>query len=172
MFFMKFLICAVYISLSLSLHSFCQAQEGCKITKYISPDGSLYFVVPHDTIYYTKESRLKAGLITDKENYFLSLVPFPRPGSIGHRKEYADLNVTLANKAELKMKFFDVRFTKDSTYTISYLIDKKLLDTLTHNEIESIYLKSPFKDKQYRLILHRDLIREHLACLQKLKDVQ
>ena len=164
-----------YILTLILLSGICahaHAQKTCTIKKYISADGSLYYVVPHDTIYYTKESRLMAAVITDKENFFLSIITYPKPDAIGKKKEFKDLTLTLANKAELSLPFFDARFVNDSTSTVTFLIDKKIIDTLKHNQIEKMHLKAPFVDKDFGLILHRDLVAEHLACLKTLETAQ
>jgi hypothetical protein len=147
-------------------------QKACSIKKYISPDGSLYYFVPYDTIYYTRENRLMAAIITDKENYFLSLVPYPKPADLGKKKDYQDLKLTLSNATEISVKFFDTRFPNDSTWAVTYLLDKKMIDTLKNNQIESLYFKTPFQDKQFHLKFHRDLVREHLACLKTLESAQ
>ena len=153
---------------------FCKtkSQAQCNIRNRIGGDGTMYYYVDPLVLYSTTEKKLLGTIVTDKENYFLTIQVFPYPTKKIAERLKDLLSVRLANNKEYKLEFYNTRYDKeDSLFRLMYLIDKNdLQDFQTHdvNEI-SIYMGRDEGLRVYDLKLHKSAIREKLACFIKEK---
>ena len=151
--------------LCLSLVSF--AQDSCEILQKMNPDGSKYYFIGATRFFWTTEKQLKGGVITDEENYFLSLMPWPFPAKPAGSKIKGDLNLTLANGQSYILEHYDSRYMEaDTVLMITYLIGKKQLDDFLKFDIEqaSVIMEKGTEPRIYNFRLHKSAVREQLAC--------
>jgi len=153
------------------MHIFSQQQNNCNIKNYLSPDGTMYYYVPVDTFYYTETKQLLGGMVTDKEHYFLTLQPLPKPAAIGSRKKYKPLTVTLENDSTFTLDFFDARFVNDTIYNVVYLFDSDKHRAFITNNVKEIKMQTPYIDESFVLKLHKDAIIQHINCLNSIKKI-
>lgn len=146
---------------------FLRAQDNdCVVKNLVHADGTMYYYIEPDTLYFTNAKQLKGGIITDKENYFITLYPFPVPTAVGSLKKYEPLELTLKNKQIESLEFYDARFMNDSTFVLWYLLDVKKNKLLFENEVEQVKITSPDSTLVYKLKLHKDGFLRHFNCLK------
>jgi hypothetical protein len=162
---MKRNICLLVL-VALSVPAFSQ----CDISNRIAPGGAMYYYLEPVVFYYTKDKALKGGIITDKENYFLTMLPTPFPQKPAGRKLSGDLELKLANNKIYSLKHFDTQYMNDdSIMQLLYLIDKKdIADFMNFEAIQAkIDMKGTEGERTYVFKLHKKAIQEQLGCFLK-----
>ena len=158
--------CAFFISISSSVLG------QCEIKNLVRADGSMYYYVNPVLFYQTSSRELKGGVVTDKENYFISLQPRPFPAKPDGRKLKGDIQILLSNQKTYTLKNFDSRYiNSDSILEMVYLMDKKMADELLQNEVESVTMQTE-KDaaaQVYTFRLHKKAFSDQLKCLQAMR---
>jgi hypothetical protein len=117
--------------------------------------------------YFTKSKALKGGIVTDKENYFISMQPSPFPEKPKGRKLKDDLELKLANGKIYSLKHFDSDYIQnDTVLQLLYLIDKRdLQDFIKFETVDvKIDMKGTEGIRTYTFKLHKKAIQEQLAC--------
>jgi hypothetical protein len=161
-------LAACALSMSISINGLGQ----CEIKNLVGVDGSMYYYVNPLIFYQTSTRELKGGVITDKENYFISLQPRPFPPKPAGMKLKGDLQVHLSNQKTYSLKNYDSRYTQaDSVFELVYLIDKKMNDDLLQNEVESVTLQLAKNEaaQVYTFKRFKKAISEQLKCLEALR---
>ena len=164
----KFFLLAVSF-LFLSAQGVAQ-DTGCDIKSIVQADETMYYYVAMDTFYFNQTKQLMGGMITDKENYFLTLEPKPSPVKVKKLKDYKPLLVRLANDSTYQLEFFDARFVQDSVYVVMYMFNPKKDKAFLHYGVESVTMKTPFQTETYNFKFHKDAIIHHLKCLDAGKN--
>lgn len=139
----------------------------CDIQNRVAPDGSMQFFIEPVNFYWTKTKSLTGGIVTDKENFFLELLPVPFPEKPLGNKLKQDLVLKLSDGKTYEIKHFDTRYVKnDSIMKMLYLIDKKDLDLLLNYEVTeaSIDMMGDEGIRTYVFKLHKAALKEQLAC--------
>jgi hypothetical protein len=151
------------VLLALSVAAFSQ----CEILNRVSPDGSMQYYMQPVNFYWTSAKSLKGNIVTDKENYFLELQPVPFPEKPAGKKLKMDLLLKISNGESLNLKHYDTRYIEnDTVMEMLYLIDKKDIEYLIHNEVTEATIEMMDKEgvRNYEFKLHKSAIMEQLAC--------
>jgi len=148
--------------------SFSQSKD-CDIKNLLHADGTMYYYLTMDTFYFAKTKSLMGGMITDKENFFLTLQPKPAPAKIQKLKDYKPLTVRLANDTTYTLDFFDARFVNDSVYVVMYMLDLKKQRAFLTQEVESLTMDTPLGSETFDFILHKGAMIHQLDCLSAAK---
>jgi hypothetical protein len=141
----------------------------CKINSKVNPDGSMSYSIKPILVYKTADKELKGRVVTDNENFFISLLPTPFPPKPGGLKLRGDIQVKLANQKTYKLKQYDSRYSgADTIFEMMYLIDRKSINDFQENEIDQVTLNMGKDEPEriYNLKLHKSAIQEQLACLR------
>lgn len=153
--------------------SFSAAQDSCKIKTRIGADGTLYYYIKPVTFYYTSKKKLDGGIITDKENYFLTLEPYPFIAKKSSEKLTDSLGITLSNNQRYRLENYTVLLLRkeDTLLRMSYLIPKKILNDFKNYDVLSvrINMKDTAGVREYNFKLHKSALRQHLACFENAK---
>jgi hypothetical protein len=160
----KFVFSIVFLTLSVSAFS------QCKILNRVSPDGSMQYFMEPVNFYWTSEKSLRGCIVTDKENYFLELLPFPFPEKPDGRKLKKDLSVKLSDGNSFKFKHFDTRYIEnDTVMEMLYLIGREDVDNLLNSEVTEVNIDMMGKEgiRIYEFKLHKSSLQEQLACFLK-----
>lgn len=139
----------------------------CEILSRVYPDGSLLFSMEPVKFYWTEAKELYGNVVTDKENYFLSLRPMPFPEKAEGRKLKDNLELTLANEQLIELSHYDTQYIRgDSIMEILYLLDKKDIDSAHDNEAKSvrIYMGEEEGYRTYVFKLHKTAFQDQLEC--------
>jgi hypothetical protein len=123
--------------------------------------------------YWTKSKDLKGGIITDKEYYYLGLLPTPFPEKPLGNKLKDDLELKLSNDSVCHLKHFDTRYMEhDTVMQLLYLIDKKDLEEILNFEAVSVKINMEGTEgiRTYVFKLHKNALQEQLACFLKEKE--
>ncbi|MEI7982442.1 MAG: hypothetical protein WCI71_12380, partial [Bacteroidota bacterium] len=78
---------------ALSLHVFSQ----CEILYRVYPGGMMEYYMEPVNFYWTRDKSLRGCIVTDKENYYLALLPLPFPAKPAGQKLKNDLKMTLSD---------------------------------------------------------------------------
>jgi hypothetical protein len=151
------------LSLFISISTYSQ----CEILNKVSPDGSMQYYMQPVNFYWTKSKSLSGCIVTDKESYFLELLPIPFPEKPAGNKLKDDLELNLADGNAYKLKHFDTRYTEnDTVMEMLYLIGKKDLEVVLNNEIieAKMNMKGEEGIRTYVFKLHKAALKEQLAC--------
>ncbi len=143
------------------------AQDSCEIQQRISPDGTKYYAIRDRRFYWTEEKQLKGGVVTDGENFFLSLRPSPFPKKPAGSKLKDNLRVVLSNQQEYVLEQYDTRYMEaDTVLLMSFQIGKKQLEDFLKFDIEqvAIVMVKNAEPIIYNFILHKSAVREQLGC--------
>jgi hypothetical protein len=154
---------------SLSASSFSQ----CKILNRVSPDGSMQYYMEPVNFYWTSAKSLKGCIVTDKESYFLELLPIPFPEKPAGNKLKKDLNLKLSDGSSYELKHFDTRYVeKDTVMEMFFLIDEKDINKLMNFEVvqADIDMMGSEGIRSYEFKLHKSALMEQLACFLKEKE--
>jgi len=152
--------------MAISILAFTQ----CEILNRVSPDGSMQYYMQPVNFYWTKAKSLSGCIVTDKESYFLELlpVPFPEEPEGNHLKD--DLELKLSDGNTYKLEHFDTRYVqKDTVMKLLYLIDKKDLELFLAFEVTEagINMKGDEGIRKYVFKLHKAALKEQLECFLK-----
>jgi len=151
--------------LLLALQSF--AQDTCEIQQRINPDGSKYYSSRARRFFWTEEKQLRGSVVTDGENYFLSLRPKPFPKRPAGSKLKDNLRLVLSNQQEYVLEQYDTRYLDEDTILLmSFLIGKKQLEDFLKYDIEQVAIVMTKGETPtiYDFKLHKSAVREQLAC--------
>ena len=158
------------ITVPFALLLFLPAHSQCKVNNRLFPEGSLYYFTEAVLIYKTPERELLGTVVTDRELFFLALLPKPFPEEKIGRKFKKDLAIKFEDKVSMTLEHFDSRYLQgDTAFVIMYQIPKDSLGRFTEYDISS--LSSELYDgtgiKNYNLVLHKNAIMDQLKCLMK-----
>ena len=159
----------LFLLIALSVPTYSQ----CDIIHKISPDGTMFFYILPVTFYSTQDKTLKGGLITDKENYYVALQPWPFPEKSIVKKIKDDLELKLGNNKVYSLQHFDTKYLRnDSIVQLLYAIDKKDLDDFLNFEaIEAkINMMGTEGTRSYLFKLHKNALQEQLDCFLKKEE--
>jgi hypothetical protein len=140
----------------------------CEILNRISSDGSMFYYIEPFNVYFTEAKSLKAGIVTDRENYFVELHPIPFPAKPAGNKLKDDLTLKLANGEVLKLDHYDTRYARnDSVMKILFLVKEDDFPKLLENEIAEFNVSMGAEEgvRSYVLKLHKGKLKEQLNCL-------
>jgi hypothetical protein len=154
------------LSLFISISTYSQ----CEILNKVSPDGSMQYYMQPVNFYWTKSKSLSGCIVTDKESYFLELLPIPFPEKPAGKKLREDLEMKLSDGKTYHLKHFDTRYAEnDTVMEMLFLIDKKDIETLKNLEVSevTIDMKGDEGMRTYTFKLHKAALREQLACFLK-----
>jgi hypothetical protein len=154
---------------TLSLAAFAQ----CEIHHKVSPDGSMQYYMEPVNFYWTRAISLKGNIVTDKENYFLELLPVPFPEKPAGNKLKKDLLMKISNGETLNLKHFDTRYIEnDTVMEMLFLIDRKDIDKLLHFEVSGVNIDMMGEEglRNYEFKLHKTALTDQLTCFLKDKE--
>jgi hypothetical protein len=152
--------------LLISLISFSQ----CEILNRVAPDGSMQYYMAPVNFYWTKAKSLSGCIVTDKESYFLELLPVPFPEEPDGNQLKDNLELQLSNGTTYSLEYFDTRYVhKDTVMKLLYLIDKKDLEAIANFEVieAKINMKGDEGIRTYVFKLHKSALKEQLDCFLK-----
>jgi len=155
--------------LTISFISFSQ----CEILNRISHDGSMQYYMEPVNFYRTKAKSLSGCIVTDKENYFLELLPFPFPEKPAGNKLKDDLELKLSDGKTYKLEHYDTRYIqKDTVIEMLYLINKQDIDSLLNYEVSEARINMEGNEgvRTYVFKLHKSALKEQLDCFLKEED--
>jgi hypothetical protein len=142
----------------------------CQILNRISPNGSMTYYIEPVNFYWTKSKSLTGGIVTDKENYFLELLPVPFPEKPAGNKLKDNLELILSNGETYQLEHFDTQYIhKDTVMKLVYLVDKEDIGTLLKFEVTEarINMKGEEGIRKYIFKLHKSALKEQLDCFLK-----
>jgi hypothetical protein len=157
------------VLLSVSINSFPQ----CRILNRVSPDGSMQYYMEPVNFYRTSIKALKGCIVTDGENYFLELLPFPFPEKPEGKKLKNELLLKLSNGLVYQLEHYDTRYVeKDTVMEMLYLINKKNINDIMNFEVTeaNIDMKGNEGIRSYVFKLHKSALIEQLTCFFKEKE--
>jgi hypothetical protein len=161
----KMCVLAVAIS-SISITAFPQ----CEIHHRVSPDGSMQYFMEPVNFYWTSAISLKGCIVTDKESYFLELLPVPFPEKPSGNKLKKDLLMKLSDGSTSNLKHFDTRYVEDDTVMqMLFLINEKDIEKLLNFEVSEVNIDMMGEEgvRTYEFKLHKSALKEQLACFLK-----
>jgi hypothetical protein len=164
---------AKIIKIAMALFLFSVAMPSfpqCKILNRVSPDGSMQYYMEPVNLYQTKAKSLKGCILTDKESYFLELLPFPFPEKPAGKKLKDNLILKLSDGSDYELKHYDTRYVENDTILeMLYLIDKEDIDKLLNFEISEakIDMKGDEGIRSYVFKLKKLALKEQLTCFLK-----
>jgi hypothetical protein len=145
----------------------------CQILNRVTPDGSMQYYMEPVNFYYTNAKSLKGCIVTDKESYFLELLPVPFPEKPEGRKLKKELIIKLSDGKTYSLKHFDTRYVeKDTVMEILYLIGKKDIDNLLKSEVAEVKIDMMGEEgiRTYVFKLHKSDLKEQLQCFLKVDE--
>ena len=151
---------------SLSVSAFPQ----CEHHQRVSPDGSMQYYMEPVNFYWTSAKSLKGCIVTDKENYFLELLPLPFPKKPEGRKLKKELTLKLSDGNTYKLKHFDTRYVdNDTVMEMLYLIAREDVDHMLNFEVTEVNIDMMGEEgiRTYEFKLHKSALKEQLACFLK-----
>lgn len=157
----------VFFSVSVSLF------PQCEILNRVSPDGSMQYYMEPVNFYWTSSKSLKGCIVTDRENYFLELLPIPFPEKPEGNKLRKKLMLKLSNDTIYTLKHYDTRYVqKDTVLEMLFLISGDDIDFLLDHEVleASIDMMGTEGIRTYVFKLHKGALKEQLQCFLKEED--
>jgi len=142
----------------------------CEILNRVAPDGSMKYYIEPVNFYWTKAKSLSGGIVTDKESYFLELLPVPFPEKPAGEKLKDDLQLILSDGKTYTLEHYDSRYIrKDTVMKLVYLIKKQDIDLLLKLEVKEakINMKGDEGIRTYVFKLHKAALKEQLECFLK-----
>jgi hypothetical protein len=147
----------------------------CEILHRVAPDGSMQYYMDPVNFYRTNTKSLKGCIVTDKESYFLELLPLPFPPKPEGKKLKKELVLKLADGNTYELKHFDTRYIDDDTVMqMLYLIDKGDINRLLNLEVTETKIDMMGTEgiRSYVFKLHKSALKEQLACFLKEEDAK
>ncbi|MEX6686968.1 hypothetical protein QTN47_05660 [Danxiaibacter flavus] len=140
----------------------------CEIQNRLRPDGTMYYHAPLTLLYQTSDIELQGNLVTDKESYFLRLIPIQQSQPIRTKDAVKkDLLVKLQNDSVYALKYYDSWYgRKDSTFNLLYLFSKEQLNSFLNNNIQSFNIVIGKTARVLIFKLHPDIIKQQFACFK------
>jgi hypothetical protein len=145
----------------------------CKILNRVSPDGSMQYYMEPVNFYWTNAKSLKGCIVTDKESYFLELLPIPFPEKAEGKKLKKDLILKLSDGSSYELKHYDTRYIeKDTVMEMLFLINKNDIDKLMSFEVVKAEIDMMGSEgiRTYEFKLHKSALMEQLSCFLKEKE--
>jgi hypothetical protein len=164
---LKSLLAIAFLTFSIS--SFSQ----CEILNKVYADGSMQYYMQPVNFYWTKAKSLSGCIVTDKENYFIKLLPIPFPAKPSGHKLKDPLELKLGDGKIYQLKHFDTRYAeKDTIMEMLYLIGKKDMESVLNNEVlvAKINMGGDEGFRTYSFKLHKAALKEQLACFLKQEE--
>ncbi len=155
--------------LASSMYVFSQ----CEIKYRVYPDGMMQYYMEPVNFYWTSKKSLRGCIVTDKENYFLALMPLPFPPKPAGNKLKNDLKMTLSDGKSYSLEHFDTRYIdKDTVMQILFLVKEDDLDNLLNQQIIDVSIDMADTEgmRTYTFKLHKSALKEQLDCFLKEKD--
>jgi hypothetical protein len=152
-----------------SMHGFSQ----CDIKYRVNPGGMMQYYMEPVNFYWTLQKSLRGCIVTDKENYFLALMPLPFPPKPAGQKLKKDLKMTLSDGKSYSLEHFDTQYIdQDTVMQMLFLIKKEDLNTLLNQQIVNVTLGMMGNEgmRTYTFKLHKSALKEQLDCFLKKKD--
>ena len=159
---------AALVSVLLTISLISSAQ--CDILNRVSPDGSMIYYIEPVNFYWTKTKSLTGGIVTDKESFFLELLPVPFPEKPAGEKLKDDLQLILSDGKTYTLEHYDSRYIrKDTVMKLVYLIKEEDIDVLLNLEVTEarINMKGDEGIRSYVFKLHKDALKLQLECFLK-----
>jgi hypothetical protein len=147
----------------------------CEIKYRVYPNGMMQYYMEPVNFYWTRQKSLRGCIVTDKENYFLALMPLPFPPKPDGKKLKNDLKMNLSDGNSYSLEYFDTDYIdKDTVMQMMFLIKKEDLDHLLTLQVVDVTLdmKGTEGMRTYTFKLHKSALKEQLECLFKKKDVK
>ena len=144
----------------------------CDIKNRVNADQTMYYYLEPEVFYHTDQNTLRGNITTDKDHYFLQLLPAPFPTKGSDAKLNKDVEVKLSGSELLMLENYDVRYRKsDTTLALLYLIPKDKVGLFLEQEIDWVNIdmgdeKGP---RHYIFVLHKAALRVQLKCLMDMK---
>jgi hypothetical protein len=142
----------------------------CEILNRVSPDGSMVYYMEPVNFYWTKAKSLSGCISTDKESYFLELLPLPFPEKPAGRDIKDNLEIKLSDGKTYTLEHYDSRYIrKDTVFKLVYLIGKEDLELLLNYEVIETRINMEGEEgiRSYMFKLHKEALKEQLACFLK-----
>jgi hypothetical protein len=161
---------AKMISLSVLLGMFAFLPDllaQCEIKNRIYPDGSMMYYIAPVNFYFTKSKSLRGGITTDKENYYLELLPVPFPEKPAGNKLKENLDLRLSDGKWYTLQHYDTRYTRnDTALKMIFLIDKEVMDQFLSLDVTDVKINMMDSAgiRAYVFKLHKSALREQLEC--------
>lgn len=150
--------------------SFLIAFSQCEILNRVSPGGSMVYYIEPVNFYWTKAKSLSGGIVTDKESYFLELLPVPFPEKPDGEKNKDDLELILSDGKSYTLEHYDSRYIrKDTVFKLVYLIKKQDIDLLLKFEVTEAKINMMGDEgiRTYVFKLHKEALKVQLECFLK-----
>jgi hypothetical protein len=139
----------------------------CEILNRIAPDGSMQYFMEPVNFYWTSAKSLRGCIVTDKENYFLELLPLPFPEKPAGKKLRSDLKIKLSDGKFYELEHFDTRYiAEDTVMEMLFLIKKEDIDNLLRSDVEATDIDMMGEEgvRTYQFKLHKSALKEQLNC--------
>lgn len=150
-------LCCIIFHLSLSAQ--------CTITSRIGANGTTNKTTNSEVFYFTERYTIYSSVLYDGIDYYFVLMVKPVSG----KKEVEKvLTLQLSNEETIDLDFYDSYTTeKDTSLSILFKIKKEHLQLLSTNDVTGIKLTVESEDKNFKLIRHKDQLRQQIDCLMK-----
>jgi hypothetical protein len=145
----------------------------CEIKYRVNPGGMMQYYMQPVNFYWTKAKSLRGCIVTDKENFYLALMPLPFPPKPEGQKLKNDLMMTLSDGKSYSLAHFDTRYIeKDTVMQLLFLIRKDDVDHLLKQQVTdvTIDMKGTEGTRTYTFKLHKSALQEQLDCFLNNKD--
>ncbi|WP_228012116.1 hypothetical protein [Flavobacterium hungaricum] len=163
----RFLVLFGFVFLSFDL----AAQ--CEIKNKVQADGSMAYFFEPKVFYTTASKSLKINIVTDKEHYFIALLPTPFPEKKEGKKIKDDLIMHLANNKTYKLTHYDTQYRdNDSIMQVLYLMDANDVADFSNYEAVTAEINMQGTEfiRAYNFKLHKGAIMKQLQCFLKKED--
>ncbi|WPO79582.1 hypothetical protein [Flavobacterium sp. KACC 22761] len=145
----------------------------CDVKNRVLADGTMMYYFGPAVFYTTNSKSLKINIVTDKEHYFIALQPTPFPSKKEGKKIKDDLIMHLADNKIYKLAHYDTEYIhNDSIMQVLYLIDKNDVNSFSQFEAVTAEINMQGTEfvRSYNFKLHKNAIKEQLACFLKKED--
>ena len=161
------IIRVICLSIATLVAGLSRTYAQCDIQNKIYADGTMYHFVTPVTFYFDSNKKLEAGIITDNENYFIALAPRPFPPRSESKKLKKDILLTLSNRKEYTLRFYDIEYAPgDTSMKLTYRFDNKdIPDMMKLDAVKIVIDLGKGGDKTYMIRHRKALLREQLTCL-------
>jgi hypothetical protein len=158
----------LFIIISILAAQMPEAKAQCDIKSKLYADGTMYYFIEPLPFYKTDEKKLEGGVVTDNENYFITLYPSPVPQKTEGLKLKSDIQLTLVNQQTYKLRYYDSQYDAgDTVLKMVFKIDKKDIDDLGKFDVDKIVMNMGKEgERTYNFRLHKAAIHEQLTCLR------
>ncbi|MDI1353795.1 MAG: hypothetical protein PSX36_02670 [bacterium] len=144
-----------------------QYDAQCEIKSKIASDGNLYYYLGPEQFYWSSAKKLRGGIFTDKEYFYLVLWPQPFPEKPAAQKLKENMQVKLANDSLYQLEYYYSDYDQgDTSLQLMYLIDKKDVKAFTRSEINQVMISLGDSSgvRTYNLKLHKDALQIQMNC--------